>query len=192
MEFRNPPLRRQMTKEQIQEALDRLGQILRARRVAGEIAVFGGAALVLGFDFRRATQDMDALVTEGHGQVMQAAQEVEKELSLPPNWLNEQATSYLSKHPDFDFFKTYPLEGQFGLRVMMAKPEYLLAMKLLAFRLHAADVQDIVYLSRRLNRTSAEDLLSLLKHYYPDERISPEREVQIRDLARQINAPQRP
>jgi len=185
-------LRRQMTKEQIQEALNRLGQILRERRVAGEIAVFGGAALVLGFDFRRATQDMDALVTQGHGQVMEAAQEVEKELELPPNWLNEQATSYLSKHPDFGFFKTYPSEGQFGLRVMMAKPEYLLAMKLLAFRLHAADVQDIVYLARLLNRTSSEDLFSLLKHYYPDEEISPEREVQIRDLARQINAPEKP
>jgi hypothetical protein len=36
----------------LDNALMRLGQLLRERRVAGEIAVFGGAAIVLGFDFR--------------------------------------------------------------------------------------------------------------------------------------------
>jgi len=76
-----------MTKEQIQNAFLRLGQVLHERGVTGEIAVFGGAAVVLGFDFRKATQDVDSLVTEGHGQVMQAAQQVEKEQQLPPNWL---------------------------------------------------------------------------------------------------------
>ena len=148
--------------------------------------------MVLGFDFRRATQDVDALVTEGHAQVMQAAQEVEKELALPANWLNEQATSYLSQQKDFTWFKTYPSEGQFGLRVLLARPEYLVAMKLLAFRLHTADVQDILHLAHHLERTSEEDLLSLLKHYYPDEQVSPERAAQIRELARQMNATRKP
>lgn len=181
-----------MNKAELEHALTRLGEILRDRRVAGEIAVFGGAAIVLGFEFRSATRDVDAVVREGHGQVMQAAQEVEKELHLPPNWLNEQATSYLSKQDDFAWFKTYPSEGQFGLRVLMAKPEYLLAMKLLAFRLYAADVEDITRLARSLNRTTAEELLSVLKYYYPDEQIFPERVVQIRELARQMNASQKP
>jgi len=52
---------------------------------------------------------------------MQAAQEVEQELHLPPNWLNEQATIYLSKHSDFSLFKMYPSEGQFGLRVLLVR-----------------------------------------------------------------------
>jgi hypothetical protein len=178
-----------MQKEQIHKALMRLGEILRDRRVTGEVDIFGGAAIVLGFDFRRATQDVDSLVTSGHGQVMQAAQEVGEELHLPPNWLNEQATIYLSNERDFSLFKTYPSEGQFGLRVLLAKPEYILAMKLLAFRLYAADVDDIKYLALHLNRTSAEDLLSLLKHYYPNEQIKPERVLQVTELARKLNAP---
>jgi hypothetical protein len=41
-----------MDKLELGKALTRLGQLLRERRVAGEIAVFGGAAIVLGFDFR--------------------------------------------------------------------------------------------------------------------------------------------
>jgi len=177
-----------MEKEQIHKALMRLGEILRDRRVTGEIDVFGGAAIVLGFDFRRATQHVDSLVTLGHGQVMQAAQEIGNELNLPPNWLNEQATIYLSKHRDFSLFKMYPSEGQFGLRVLLAKPEYVLAMKLAAFRLFA-DVDDIIHLALHLNRTSAEDLLSLLKHYYPNEHITPERVLQVTELARKLNAP---
>src|SRR5580700_3631794 len=121
-----------MEKEQIHKALMRLGEILRDRRVMGEIDIFGGAALILGFDFRRITQDVDSLVTMGHGQVMEAAHEVGKEQHLPPNWLNEQATIYLSKEREFSLFKMYPSEGHFGLRVLMASPQYILAMKLLA------------------------------------------------------------
>jgi len=121
---------------------------------------------------------------------MRAAHEVGKELHLTPNWLNEQAT--LSKHRDFSLFTMYPSEGQFGLRVLLAKPEYVLAMKLLAFRLYAADVDDIKNLALHLNRTSAEDLLSLLKYYYPNEQITPERVLQVTELARKRYAPSKP
>jgi hypothetical protein len=181
-----------MNKLELERGLARLGQLLRERRVAGEIAVFGGAAIVLGFDFREATQDIDAMITQGHGQVVKAQQEVGAGLGLPPNWLNEQGTSYLSKHSDFSLFKTYPSEGQFGLRVLMATPQYLLAMKLLSFRSYGHDIEDIVQLARRLACTTAEDLLQLVKHYYPDEQVLPEKIVEIRSIARQIHAPHKP
>jgi len=181
-----------MNKLELERGLARLGQLLRERRVAGEIAVFGGAAIVLGFDFREATQDIDAMITLGHGQVVRAQQEVGAELGLPPNWLNEQGTSYLSKHSDFSLFKTYPSEGQFGLRVLMATPQYLLAMKLLSFRSYGHDIQDIVQLAQRLACTTAEGLLQLVKHYYPDEQVLPEKIVEIRSIARQIHASHKP
>jgi len=181
-----------MNKLELERGLARLGQLLRERRVAGEIAVFGGAAIVLGFDFREATQDIDAMITLGHGQVVRAQQEVGAELGLPPNWLNEQGTSYLSKHSDFSLFKTYPSEGQFGLRVLMATPQYLLAMKLLSFRSYGHDIQDIVQLAQRLACTTAEGLLHLVKHYYPDEQVLPEKIVEIRSIARQIHASHKP
>gem|GEM_PF-1379281 len=179
-----------MDKQKLDRAFARLGQLLRERRVAGEIAVFGGAAIVLGFEFRTATEDVDAMITQGHGQVVKAQEEVGLELGLPPNWLNEQGTSYLSKHKDFEMFKTYPSEGQFGLRVLTATPQYLLAMKLLAFR--SDDIQDIVLLARGLGITTAEGFLQLIKHYYPDEQVIPEKVAQIQSIARQINAPHKP
>jgi len=113
--------------------------------------VFGGAAIALGFGFREGTRDVDTLVLEAHGRVMEAAQEVGEELHLPTTWLNEQATAYLSKRRDFEWFKTYPSEGQFGLRVLVASPQYLLAMKLLALRVYSEDIGDIVQLARKLD-----------------------------------------
>jgi hypothetical protein len=181
-----------MTKLELEKALLRLGELLRERRVAGEVAVFGGAAIVLGFDFRSATQDVDALITQGHGQVVKAQEEVGADLGLPPNWLNEQGTSYLSKQGDFRLFKTYPSEGQFGLRVLTAAPQYLLAMRLLSFRTYGHDVQDIVQLAGRLDCRTAESLLHLMKHYYPDEQVPPEKVAQIRSIVRQINASEKP
>jgi hypothetical protein len=89
----------------------------------------------------------------------------------------------------FALFKMYPSEGQFGLRVLPAKPECVLAKKLLAFRLYAADVEDIRHLALQLNRTTADDLLALLKHYYPNEHITPERVLQVTELARKLHAP---
>ena len=191
MELKSERLRQAaaMDKLELERALTRLGQLLRERRVAGEIAVFGGAAIILGFDFREATQDIDALITQGHGQVVKAQEEVGKELGLPPNWLNEQGTSYLSKHSDFSMFRTYPSEGQFGLRVLTATPQYLLAMKLLSFRSYGHDIQDIVELARRIGCTSEEGLLQLVKRYYPDEQVLPEKIVEIRSITRHINAP---
>jgi len=56
------------------------------------------------------------MIMQGHGQVVKAQQEVGVELGLPPNWLNEQGTVYLSKDSDFSLFRTYPSEAQFGLR----------------------------------------------------------------------------
>jgi hypothetical protein len=181
-----------MDKVVLDKAFTRLGQLLRERRVGGEIAVFGGAAIVLGFDFRTATQDVDVMITQGHGQVIKAQEEVGAELGLPPNWLNEQGTSYLSKHQDYRLFKSYPSEGQFGLRVLTATPQYLLAMKLLSFRTYGHDIQDIVQLARRLGLTTAEDLLEVVKHYYPDEQVLPEKVAEIRSIARQINASHKP
>jgi hypothetical protein len=132
------------------------------------------------------------MITQGHGQVIIAQQEVGAELGLPPNWLNEQGTSYLSRHNDFEIFKTYPSEGQFGLRVLTATPQYLLAMKLLSFRSYDHDVEDIVQLARRLGCTTSDNLLEMVKQYYPDEQVLPERTLEIQSIARQINAPHKP
>ncbi len=189
-EFLKPP--GGMDRVQLERAFTRLGQLLRERQVTGEISVFGGAVIVLEFDPQARTQDVDAMITQGHGQVVKAQEEVGIELGLPPNWLNEQGTSYLSKHSDFSLFRTYPSEGQFGLRVLLASPRYALAMKILSLRGYGHDVKDAIQLARQLGYTTAEGLLQLVRQYYPDEKMPPEKVARIRDIMRQVNAPDEP
>ena len=74
-------------REGIEEAFRRFGDRLAKRGVVADIYVFGGAAMALAYDSRRATRDVDALF-KPHGIVLEEAQAVGAELGLP-NWWPE-------------------------------------------------------------------------------------------------------
>ena len=76
----------------LEEAFRRLGDRLAKRGIVADIYVFGGAAMAMAYDSRRATRDVDALFRP-HGIVLEEAQAVGAELGLPTWWLNEQARS---------------------------------------------------------------------------------------------------
>ncbi len=111
-----------LTKDQIIKAFARVGEILWQQKKRGEIAVFGGTAIILEYDFRAATQDVHARIDSEHGAIIDAQQQVARELGLPSFWLNEPATSYLSSAADFDLFDTYPDQARPGLIVYVATP----------------------------------------------------------------------
>ena len=94
------------------------------RGLIADVYVFGGAAMALAYDARRATRDIDA-VFEPHGVVLQEARVVAEELGLPPWWLNEQASSYVAAGGDPTAPRVFDHPG---LRVSAASPEHLLAM----------------------------------------------------------------
>jgi hypothetical protein len=66
----------------IEEAFRLLGERLAKRGVVADIYVFGGAAMALAYDSRRATRDVDALF-KPHGIVLEEARAVAAELGLP-------------------------------------------------------------------------------------------------------------
>jgi hypothetical protein len=68
-------------REGIEEAFRRLGDRLAKRGVVADVYVFGGAAMALAYDSRRATRDVDALF-KPHGIVLEEAQAVAAELGL--------------------------------------------------------------------------------------------------------------
>ena len=86
---------------------------------------------------------------------------------LDPHWLNDGVKGYLSEHGEFAPF----LELD-HLRVMVAQPEYLLAMKCLAMRIGAEfhDEDDVRYLLRHLDIRSTEQAVATIARFYPLER----------------------
>lgn len=147
----------------IEQAFRRLGEHLAGRGVVADVYVFGGAAMALAYDARRATRDIDA-VFEPHGIVLEEADRVAAELGLPSWWLNEQASVYVAPGGD-------PLARRVfdhpGLRVSAASAEHLLAMKVLAARRRDAD--DIRILVRHLRLGSVDEILGICGRVLPDE-----------------------
>ena len=147
----------------IEDAFTRLGDRLVGRGVIGDIYVFGGAAMALAYDARRATRDIDALF-KPHGIVLEEARIVADELGLPDWWLNEQASAYVAPGGDQSARRVFDHPG---LRVAAASPEHLLAMKVLAARRRDGD--DIRFLIDRLSLASVDQVLAICTEVFPDQ-----------------------
>jgi hypothetical protein len=157
-----------LTREAILRALSALSDALGEEGVTGELCLFGGTVMVLAFNARLATKDLDALFHPTQS-IREAAGRIAEEHGLPVDWLNDGVKGYLSSRHE-----TTPGNlPQFPhLRLTMPVPEYLLAMKCMAARLGSSsgeptDIPDIVFLIRHLNLQSPSDVLDLVGHYYP-------------------------
>lgn len=162
---------------------------LAARRVV-EIAVYGGAALVLTLEGRVATQDLDAVIANDAAWLRANVADIARQRGWAEDWLNDGVKAYLSHNdgePDARrLFKSYPSELQPGLRVFVAAPAYLFAMKCLAMRLGGADNSqdrsDIEMLARVLKVSTPEQALALVARFYPAARISPKTQFGIEEI----------
>ncbi len=155
-----------LTAERIDELFRALDAELRRVGVVGELHVVGGAVLCLALRARPATRDVDAYFEPARA-VRQAAARVAAEHDAPEDWLNDGAKGYLSADGEYRPFLELP-----NLRVLTALPEYLLAMKCLAFRLGPEfhDEADVRFLLRLLNLERYDAALEVILRYYPRER----------------------
>ncbi|HUG85817.1 MAG TPA: hypothetical protein VMM13_14735 [Euzebya sp.] len=165
-----------LDRQRLLDAFRLLAAKLARRGVVGEVHVFGGAAMVLVFDERAATRDVDAIF-EPDGPMLDAAAEVARELELPRSWLNNQASTYVSGRagrgtPAFD----HP-----NLRVLTTPAEHLLAMKVRAAR-PARDADDIRLLLDHLGIDAVDDVITVAERYFPDDPLSDRSRMLIEDL----------
>src|SRR5258708_17738622 len=111
-------------------ALVRLSDELGVHGVRGELNVVRGTAMVLAFNARNSTKDVDAIFKPSP-EMRAAAAVVAEDLALPSDWLNDAAKGFLSPSGDFKGIEALDLPN---LRVQAPTPEYMLAMKFLAAR----------------------------------------------------------
>lgn len=179
-----------------EEAFRIMGQYLLDRHVLGEIAIYGGSAIMFQFDWRQTSEDIDArIISDGHhGLIMRAAEEAAQRLALPRSWLNETVTMYTRRGEDVSdqvFVGVYPSPERVGLRVVAAKPSYLLAMKLSALERATADERDFrdaVNLSIACGVTTADGLRDVFRQFFPDQNLPDASEKRLNDLARAIHS----
>jgi hypothetical protein len=155
-----------LTQSDIRRLFDLLNEELRQSDTDAELFLVGGAVMCLAYASRPSTQDVDALFRPP-AEVRKAAARAAIRAAVDPNWLNDGVKGFLSPHGDFAPF----LELD-HLRVMVARAEYLLAMKCLAMRIGAEfhDEDDVRYLLRHLDIQDYEKAIAVIKNYYPLER----------------------
>ena len=132
-----------------------------------EVYLVGGAVMCLALGARDATRDVDAWFRPTT-VVREAAARVAARAGVPENWLNDAVKGWLSPRGTFDrFFE------RSHLQVFVAQPAYLLAMKCVAMRLGEEfhDLDDVRYLLRHLNLTTARDALAVVTQYFDDAQI---------------------
>jgi predicted nucleotidyltransferase len=154
--------------DQIRLLLVDLGARLADRGIEARLFLVGGAAMALAFSRRRVTRDLDA-VFEPKREIYEEAAALARERGLPEDWLNDGVKGLLPN-------KTQPIEGTSsfsapGIRVGVASPEYLFAMKAMAAR-QEADGDDLRALATALQIKDVRQALDLVERFYGADQLT--------------------
>lgn len=156
-----------LAKADILHLFELLNAELAANDTHGEVYLVGGAVMCLAFDARAATRDVDAWFKPAT-RVREAAARVAARAAVPETWLNDAVKAYLGSRGAFD-----PFLERSHLRVFIAQPGYLLALKCVAMRLGEEfhDLDDVRFLLRYLNLTTAVDALAIVSQFFEEKQI---------------------
>ncbi len=178
------------------DAFASLGRLAWADGKTVDIAVYGGSALILSYDWRIATKDVDGVYEDDRAIVRLLAAQVAAERGWPDDWLNDGVKGFLSVRDADLASKT--LLGEFpspeapGLRVFVARPEYMFAMKCRAMRVGGAsdggDIDDIRNLAREIGFADAAEALALVGSFYPNAQLQPKVQFGIEEILSDLAA----
>jgi hypothetical protein len=156
-----------LTKADILRLFELLDAELARSGTHAEVYLVGGAVMCLALDARAATRDVDAWFKPAT-LVREAAARVATRAAVPANWLNDAVKGWLSPHGAYD-----PFLERSHLKVFVAQPTYLLAMKCAAMRLGEEfhDLDDVRFLLRYLNLTRSAEALAIVAQYFDQTQI---------------------
>ena len=141
------------TRDEIEAGLKRLGELAQAKGLHIELTLIGGAVMVLRFDARPSTRDVDAVILSPREAklVRDMARQVAEEYDWPEDWLNDGAKGFLVGVSDGPLVFQAP-----GIEARAPSTEQLLAMKLSAWR-DDIDISDARRLLEEVGRGRKRD-----------------------------------
>jgi hypothetical protein len=190
--------------------LDAFDSIGRAAVQAGaklQIAVYGGSALMLASNFRFATEDVDVSKLDHPlpNWLATVVHEVADRNGWQEDWFNDGVAFHLSSLADSAAdhleFGSFPRDGtSVGLVVSVPSAEYLLALKLKAFRVMdplrgETERLDILNLMKVVGISTGDDAIALLGRYFPLSAASAEKQrFLLQNMSNEgaVNAPKYP
>lgn len=151
-----------MDKNAIMENLAHLNEELKTRNVQGKIALVGGAVMCLVLKTRESTHDIDAIF-EPKSIIYECIETTARKHNLPKNWLNDSVKGFMSQNAEFQ-----PHVELSNLDILVATPEYMLAMKCLSSRAESeSEMDDIKSLIQHLEINNYSAVEAVMLKYYP-------------------------
>ena len=116
---------------------------LNKKGMPAEITLVGGASILINYGFRDSTYDVDAFI-QASSSMKDAINFVTDTMELPNGWLNDDFRNTDSYTPRLTSFSKFYRTFSNVVTVRTITGEYLVAMKLKAFRKYKHDISDIV------------------------------------------------
>lgn len=135
-----------ITKENLDTYLKEVAKQFRKlnkKAMPTEITLIGGASILVNYGFRDSTYDVDALI-QASSAMKDAINYVTDTLGLPNGWLNEDFKNTKSYTPRLVKYSKYYRTFSNVVTIRTITGEYLVAMKLMAYRQYKHDISDIV------------------------------------------------
>lgn len=157
-----------MDRAEIEGALGELAFELKSQGVSARIYLVGGAVMVLAFNSRFSTDDVDGSIYPPE-EVLALASEVGKRRGLPEDWLNDEAKGFVPvfKEPDWR-----PIFKADGIEVVGADERSMLAMKMRASR-GRRDQLDIEFLLEKCGISTEAGAVAVYEEFFPEDPLPP-------------------
>ena len=138
------------TKENIDLYLKELAKQFRklnGAQMPAEMILIGGASILINYGFRDSTSDIDALI-RASSAMKDAIGYVSDKMDLPAGWINEDFRHTKSYSPYLIKYSKPYRQYSNVLHIRTITAEYLVAMKLMAYRQYKHDISDVVGILR--------------------------------------------
>jgi hypothetical protein len=161
---------RNLTKADILAGLTRLSELARKENIVLEMSLYGGALMLLAYDSRQTTKDVDAIIHPPEvGRRL--AGKVAQEMGWHDEWLNDEVRFFVSTMETRQSWKLPGLDATY-LKVSRPTAKYLLAMKVMACRKaipgNPGDIADIAFLLGKMAIKSTAQVEGIVDQYFPD------------------------
>jgi hypothetical protein len=178
-----------LTKAEIEAALNRISELASAEGLRLEMTLYGGALMLLAYNARDVTKDVDAIIRPSEvGRRLVA--KVAAERGLSEDWLNDNVRQFVSSKEAKNELPL-PNVSRAGLHITRPTAKYLLAMKVMASRKplpgYAGDYHDIEILLRITKIKSVDEVQKVVDAFFPDTVLPEPTQLALTEILKKIS-----
>lgn len=151
-----------ITKEKFLEIMECLNEKLHENKMELSINIYGGTAMMVCFDVRPATKDIDAIF-DISPQLNNILSDIAETYCLDKDWINQEIKEPLKHLKTEDMKELYKFNN---LKILAPSAEQMLAMKIFSARPEPyKDFDDAEYLIQYLKIENLNDVFEIFDKY---------------------------